>query len=300
MVTFLPGTAVEMTRRYSLPVFGNPERAVGVMAGLIEYGRFARKARQGLFGTLSSNKSKRTLPFIHSEPLDEHHGKQILTDHQIPVTREGVAKTKAEALSMAGEIGYPVALKILSSEILHKTDRGGVILSIRDNNELEQSIDLLSKRFPTVNNPNHKDCFLVQEMIDKGIEVLLGMVNDPHFGPLLVLGLGGILVEVLKDVVFAKPPITAFQAEQLWRSLRGSAMMDGVRGKPPGDMDALVQATVNFSLLIAEIGQYFEGIDINPLVVLPKGQGVKALDALFVGKTKDEGEILRATRKVSP
>ncbi|MGA3085506.1 MAG: acetate--CoA ligase family protein [Thermodesulfobacteriota bacterium] len=212
LVTFLPGTAVEMTRRYSLPVFGNPERAVGVMAGLIEYGRFVREARQGLFGTLSSNESKRTLPFIHSEALDEHQGKKILADYQIPVTREGVAKTKAEAFSMAGEIGYPVALKILSSEILHKADQGGVILSIRDNNELEQAIDQLLNRFPTLNNPNHIDRFLVQEMIDKGIEVLLGMVNDPHFGPLLVLGLGGILVEVLKVVAFAKPPITAFQA----------------------------------------------------------------------------------------
>jgi len=267
-----------------LPVFGNPERAVGVMAGLIEYGRFVREARQGCFTTPPSSKSKKTLPFVDSGALDEHQGKKILADYQIPVTREGVAKTKAEALSMAGEIGYPVALKILSSEIMHKTDQGGVVLSIRDDNELEQAIDQLLKRFPTLNNPDHKDCFLVQEMIDKGIEVLLGMVNDPHFGPLLVLGLGGILVEVLKDVGFAKPPITAFQAEKLWRSLRGSVILNGLRGKPPADRDALVQATVNFSLLIAEIGNNFEGIDINPLVVLPQGQEVKALDALFVKK----------------
>jgi len=211
LVTFLPGTAVEMTRRFSLPVFGNPERAVGVMAGLIEYGRFVREARQGCFANPPSNESKRTLPFIGNGALDEHQSKKILAKYQIPVTREGVAKTKAEALSMAWEIGYPVALKILSLEILHKTDQGGVLLSIRNDNELEQAIDQLLKRFPTLNNPNHKDRFLVQEMIDKGIEVLLGMVNDPHFGPLLVLGLGGILVEVLKDVAFAKPPITVFQ-----------------------------------------------------------------------------------------
>ena len=88
----------------------------------------------------------------------------------------------------------------------------------------------------------------------------------------------------------SKPPITTFQAEQLWRSLRGSAIMNGVPGEPPADIDALVQATVNFSCLIKEIGQDFEGIDINPLMVLAKGQGVKALDALFVGKTSDGGQ----------
>ena len=115
------------------------------------------------------------------------------------------------------------------------------------------------------------------------------MINDPQFGPLLVLGLGGVLVEVLKDVAFAKPPITIFQAEQLWRSLRGSAILDGVRGKPPADLPALTQATVHFSYLIEDLGHQFEGIDINPLMVLGEGQGVKALDALFVAKESPVG-----------
>ncbi len=145
----------------------------------------------------------------------------------------------------------------------------------------------MEERFPTLKDPNHKDGLLIQEMVSKGIEVFLGMVNDPHFGPLLVLGLGGILVEILKDVAFAKPPLTVFQAEQLWRSLRGSSILDGVRGNPPADRDALVQATVNFSYLIGEIGSNFESIDINPLMILPEGRGVKALDALFLVKSKD-------------
>ena len=288
LVTFLPGTAVQMTRRFGLPVFGNPERAVGSMTGLIDYGRFVRETQKGNFTLRKATGAKRILSVRVNEALNEYQGKRILADYQIPITREGMAKTKEEAVSLAEEIGYPVAIKILSPDIIHKTDQGGVILSIHNEEELGRAIEQLEKRFPPLKDPDHQDCLIIQEMVVKGVEVLLGMNNDPHFGPLLVLGLGGILVEVLKDVVFAKPPITALQAEQLWRSLRGSVILEGVRGKPPADLTALVQATVGFSYLIEDLGQDFEGIDINPLMVLPEGQGVNALDALFVTKSNDK------------
>ena len=284
LVTFLPGTAVEMTRRFSLPVFGNPERAVGSMQGLIEYGRFVRRAREGLFTPGPRKGQKNSWSLTGNESLDEHQGKKILVEYGIPVTREEVARTKAEALSMAKAIGFPVAVKILSPAIRHKTDQGGVILSISDETEMDRAVSRMEERFPALRAPDKQESLLIQEMVSPGVEVLLGMINDPQFGPLLVLGLGGILVEILKDVAFAKPPITIFQAEQLWRSLRGSAILDGVRGKPPADLPALTQATVHFSYLIEDLGHQFEGIDINPLMVLGEGRGVKALDALFVAK----------------
>jgi hypothetical protein len=146
----------------------------------------------------------------------------------------------------------------------------------------------LEERFPSLKDPARQEQFLVQEMVDSGVEVLLGMVNDPHFGPTLVIGLGGILVEVLKDAAFAIPPLTFFEAEKLWRSLRGSAILDGVRGKPAADLQSLVQATVDFSYLLNDIGRHFDSIDVNPLMVLSDCRGVKALDALFVRKTKTE------------
>ena len=123
-------------------------------------------------------------------------------------------------------------------------------------------------------------------MIDEGVEVLLGMTHDPHFGPFLVLGLGGILVEVLKDAAFAYPPISPCQAERLWRSLKGFSILKGVRGRPPADFQALIQATVDFSGLVREMGRDFESIEINPLLVRPGGRGVQAVDALFVSKDK--------------
>ena len=140
LVTFLPGTAVEMTRRFGLPVFGNPERAVGSMQGLIEYGRFVRKDREGLFTPGPRTVPKKSRSITGNESLDEHQGKQILADYGIPVTREEVAKTKAEALSIARDIGFPVAVKILSPAIRHKTDQGGVILSISDETEMDRAV----------------------------------------------------------------------------------------------------------------------------------------------------------------
>jgi acetyltransferase len=282
LVTFLPGTAVKMTRRFRQPVFGNPERAVGSMNGLIEYGRFIRNAQDGFYSAATSEQNQKTITLPDTKTLDEYQGKQILAAYGISVTRESQAKTRPEILDEAKAIGFPLVLKILSPDIAHKTDRGGVILNIRNEEELKLAIHRLEERFPEITNPQSRDGLLVQEMVPPGVECLLGMVRDPHFGPLLVLGLGGILVEVLKDVAFAKPPLTAFQAEQLWRSLHGSVILDGVRGRPPADLPALIKATVNFSYLIKELGGEFTEIDINPLVVLPEHQGVKALDALFV------------------
>jgi acetate---CoA ligase (ADP-forming) len=288
LVTFLPGTAVQMTKRFRLPVFGNPERAVGCMSGLIEYGRFLRETRQGLLEGHPEPIRREPLSVHDQRAMDEHTGKMILADYGIPVTREAAAKTPLEALSRAREIGFPIALKILSPQVLHKTEQGGVILNIRNEEELAEALSNFGKRFPALENPASEEALLVQEMVSDGVEVLLGMVHDPQFGPLLILGLGGVLVEVLKDVAFSKPPISAFQAEQLWRSLRGSALLDGFRGKPPADLPALVQATVAFSHLIQDQGNFFEGIDVNPLMVFPEGHGVKALDALFIEKSKPD------------
>jgi acetate---CoA ligase (ADP-forming) len=285
LVTFLPGTAVQMTKRFHLPVFGNPERAVGCMSGLIDYGRFLRDNRQGLLEASPTTSRREPLSIPDRSTLDEHRGKKILADYGIPITREKVARTPQEAVSSASALGFPVALKILSPHILHKTEKGGVFLHIRNEQELEQALSELQKRFPTLGDPSSEEAMLIQEMAPQGVEVLLGMVHDLQFGPLLILGLGGVLVEILKDVAFAKPPISPFQAEQLWRSLRGSAILKGFRGRPPADLGALVKATVDFSYLIQNQGALFEGIDINPLLVLPEGQGVKALDALFVVKS---------------
>jgi len=286
LVTFMPGFAVRMTRRFHQPIFGNPERAVGAISGLMQYGRFLNEGRQGSLQAESIVSRKETMPEFSDDlsSLDEFQGKKILAHYGIRTVREGIAAHRTEALRLAGEIGYPLALKIHSQNILHKTDLGGVILNINHEEELIQSISALEAKFPELHDPTGRAGFLIQEMVTEGVEVLLGMSSDPQFGPLLVLGLGGILVEVLKDVVFAKPPVTRLQAERLWTSLQGAALLSGFRGRPPADFPALIEATINFSYLIDELQDKFKEIDVNPLMVLGPGKGVRALDALFIKK----------------
>ncbi len=286
LVTFLPGLAVRMTRRFHQPIFGNPERAVEAMSGLMQYGRFLNDWGQGSLQPGSLVSRKETLPEFSDDlsSLDEFQGKKILAHYGIPTVREGIAAHRTEALRLTGEIGYPVALKIHSPNMLHKTDLGGVILNISHEEGLIQSISALEAKFPELHDPTGRAGFLIQEMVTEGVEVLLGMTSDPQFGPLLVLGLGGIMVEVLKDVVFAKPPVTRLQAERLWTSLKGAALLSGFRGRPPADLQALIEATINFSYLIDELQYKFKEIDVNPLMVLSPGKGVKALDALFIKK----------------
>ncbi|MBI5586561.1 MAG: acetate--CoA ligase family protein [Deltaproteobacteria bacterium] len=290
LVTYLPGTAVQMTRRFRQPIFGNPERAVGAMSGLMEYGRFRTQAGQGLLDPPPPAPLKRGLEdeVGSFKNLDEQQGKQVLARYGLPLPRFQEIRLEAEALPAAERIGYPAVLKILSPHLHHKTEAGGVILSLPDADGIREGVGRLKGRFPDLFQPGGAT-LLVEEMIGEGIEVLLGMTRDPHFGPLLVVGLGGILVEVLKDVAFARPPVSSFQAEALWRSLRGFPLLEGVRGKPAGDFPALIQATVDFSRMVQDLGDDFEAIEINPLLVLPKGRGVKAVDALFIAVEKTRG-----------
>jgi acetyltransferase len=211
-----------------------------------------------------------------------------LARYGLPVPRSKEIGREAEVLAAAEEIGYPVVLKIQTPGLDHKTEAGGVILALRQAAEIREGVDRLQGRFPDLFEPGGAT-LLVEEMIEEGIEVLLGMTRDPHFGPLLVIGLGGILVEVLKDVAFARPPVSAYQAESLWRSLKGFPLLEGVRGKPAGDLQALVRATVDFSLMVKDLGEDFASIEINPLLVLPRGRGVKAVDALFIAEEKTPG-----------
>lgn len=287
LVTYLPGTAVQMTRRFHQPIFGNPERAVVAMSGLMEYGGHLDEVKRGLLAIPERSPLRESLPedLSTTEVADEFQGKKILAHYGIAVPRNGIARDEAEAASLAGQIGFPAALKILSAEIQHKTDAGGVFLHLEHEEEVKAAVRKIRKRFPALFQTNGPS-LLVEEMIAEGVEVLLGMTQDPHFGPLLVIGLGGILVEVLKDAAFARPPISPFQAERMWRSLKGFSILKGVRGRPPADFQALIQTTVDFSGLIGEMGRDFESIEINPLLVLPEGRGVRAVDALFITKTQ--------------
>jgi len=212
------------------------------------------------------------------ERLSEFECKRILRCYGIPVTSEALATSAEKAVAEARELGYPVALKIQSGEILHKTEAGGIRLDLASEGEVRaayQEILASSKRFA----PDAAiRGVLVQEMVQGGVEVIIGTTRDPVFGPVVMFGLGGIFVEALRDVSFRVAPVTRRDAEEMIREIRGYRVLEGMRGKPPADIDAIVEAILRVSQLVTDYADEIEEIDINPLVVFSRG--AKAVDAL--------------------
>jgi len=174
----------------------------------------------------------------------------------------------------------PFVLKVMSPEILHKSDVGGVALKLSGANAVRDAYARLMNDTRR-RAPNAKiEGVVVQRMAGEGVEMILGVKRDPLFGPVVLCGFGGVLVEVLKDVAVGIPPLSHGHARDMIQRLRGAAILSGVRGQPPADVDALCGAIVALSRLASSLGDQLSGLDINPLIVLPKGLGVIAVDAL--------------------
>jgi acyl-CoA synthetase (NDP forming) len=207
-----------------------------------------------------------------SGALGEHDSKQILAAYGLTTTREIQTQTLAETLRAGEEIAFPVALKTCVD--LHKTERAGVRLGIANREELSEAYLDFEKRLGAD--------VLVQQMIPQGTELILGIVNDPQFGPMLTLGTGGIFVEVFNDVSMLMVPTTPDAVRKVLMRLRGAALLAGARGKAPADIDAIVQAVMGLSALAEDLGESIAEIDVNPLVAL-SDQAV-VVDALIIPK----------------
>ena len=207
-----------------------------------------------------------------SRALGEHDSKEILAAYGLTTTREIQTHTLEETLRAGEEIGFPVALKTCAD--LHKTERAGVRLGIANREELSEAYLDFEKRLGAE--------VLVQQMIPQGTELILGIVNDPQFGPMLTLGTGGIFVEVFNDVSMLMVPTTPDAVRKVLMRLRGAALLAGARGKAPADIDAIVQAVMGLSALAEDLGESIAEIDVNPLVALPDGAVV--VDALIIPK----------------
>lgn len=208
------------------------------------------------------------------ETLDEHASKDLLRHYGLTPTREVLAESLDAALSAAEEIGYPLALKTAGGD-LHKTERGGVRLGLPDAEALRRAYrDFAGRLSPRV---------LVQEMVPPGPELILGVVHDAQFGPLLTVGTGGIFVEVMKDARMLLLPTTEEAVREALANLRGAALLRGVRGRPAADVEAVVRAALGLSALALDLGDHIAEIDVNPLVALPDRAVV--VDALIVTRS---------------
>ena len=205
----------------------------------------------------------------------------LLTEHDLSVPQSALVKTADEAAERAAAIGFPVALKIVSPQASHKTEVGGVALGLRDAAAVRLAADAMAQRLTAHDASAQIDGFLVQEMVD-GLEMILGVREDPQFGPFMLVGLGGVMVEVMRDVAIRLLPVDEDTARDMLRSLRGAALLGAFRGKPPRDTEAMVRAMTGLSRLFADHRAWLSDLEINPLIVLANGQGARAVDVRLV------------------
>ena len=213
--------------------------------------------------------------------LTERQSKQILAEYGIPIAAESLATDAEEAVGIARTISYPVVLKIESPEIAHKTDAAAVEINLNSDTDVRAAFSRIISNAMAYNPVARINGVLVQEMMRGGREIIIGMTQDPQWGPTVVLGLGGILVEVLKDISMRVAPLSRFDVEEMLSELKGVRILQGFRGWAAADIDAIVDITLRFSQLCLDLENDLDEIDINPLLVFDNGKGAKVVDCLM-------------------
>ena len=265
----------------NVPVFEDPVRAVRTVSALAR-AREGSRARNG-HGARTRPLIRRGCPTPGGR-LDEHEALALLESWGIPVVDARVAGSAEDAARAARAIGTPVAMKILSPDIGHKTEAGGVALGVAPENA-EEEHDALVARARAHNASAQVRGTLVAPMVS-GVQCILGMRRDPVFGPVVMVGSGGVLAELIDDVAFRKAPIGRAEATRMILELRGARVLEGIRGHPRCDFDALADAVAALSRFSAAHAEVVESVDVNPFVVLPEGEGGVALDALIVERAE--------------
>jgi acetyltransferase len=264
-------------REAGVPIMEGAECATATIRNLAEYFDF-QKNRQAI----APKQVQTALQSVKlsSGILGAEAAFHLFEQFAIPIAATVLARSADEAATAADKVGYPVVLKIESAQITHKSDVGGVALRLSNGAEVREAYTRIQtevrKRAPSATIEG----VVVQRMAGEGVEMILGVKRDPLFGPVVLCGFGGILVELLKDVTIGIPPLSREQVRDMIQRLRGFPVLGGLRGKPPADVDALCDAIVGVSRLAAALGDQLLGLDINPLIVLPKGDGVIAVDSL--------------------
>ena len=285
-------SGIAVLQDYGVPNYPFPERAAQSFKAMAEY-REVRKRSSPEFVHYEVDKDsvRSIIEEVLSEgrvTIGDFEAREILTAYGMKIPQSELAATPEEAIEIARKIGYPVVLKIASPDILHKTDIGGVKVNLANQEEVQDAYELMVYRAQRYIPEARIWGCLVQEMVPSGgIEVLIGMNRDPQFGPLVTFGLGGIYVETLKDVTFRVAPFSRQEAQEMLSEIRAHALLDGVRGQPEVDKDAIVAVLLRIGQLVQDFPQILE-LDINPLMVYPRSQGAIAIDMRLVLTNESE------------
>jgi acetate---CoA ligase (ADP-forming) len=205
----------------------------------------------------------------------------LLRAYGITATQTLLAHSADEAVTASEQVGYPCVLKVASVDLPHKTEFGALRLGLDDRETVRRAYDEMLSKVRALKPEANIEGVLVQKQI-KGVECLLGISRDEQLGPTLVIGLGGVFVEILADVALRIPPISATEARRALENLQGAKVFAGVRGAPPADIDALAEMAARLSWLAYDLRDEIAELDLNPVIILPKGQGAFAVDALVV------------------
>jgi acyl-CoA synthetase (NDP forming) len=221
---------------------------------------------------------------VHHEgrkALLETEAKVICAEYHIPVTTSKLAKNQEEAMEYAEQIGFPIVLKIVSPQIIHKSDAGGVMINLNTSSEVRNAYETILENAKKFNHAAEIVGVLVQEMAPPSTEVIVGAINDPQFGQTLMFGLGGIFVELLKDVTFRIAPLTQDDANEMITKVKAYPILKGYRNTPPSDIEAIINILLNTSKLVMDYPQIKE-VDLNPILVYQKG--AKVVDTRIILK----------------
>ncbi len=274
--------AAKVLRRGKIPLYDATAEAVSTIKAMTEYLRWRTRPKRVVKLFAVNRRKVENVVERHLRrgvrEISEKDSKEILEAYGFVTPKGSIATTAQQAVNIAQQLGFPVVLKIWSPDILHKSDVGGVKLGLKSDTEVMDAFDLMMYRIPKQMPDANILGVLVQEMCRGGKEVILGMHRDPHFGPLMMFGMGGTMVEVLKDVAFYLAPLTAEEAKQMLINTRTYRMLKGVRGEEGVDIDAIAEGLQRLSQLVTEFPQIQE-MDINPYVVGPAGTTPIAVDA---------------------
>ena len=283
--------AMEWLVENGIPAYGAPDLAVNAMGTLREYGRMleTNNSEPHTPKNVDSAMARSIIATARKngrDALTEIEAKQVFKAYDLPVSRTELAKSEEEAIKFAKEIGFPLVLKIVSPDILHKSDAGGVKVNIKDEAGVIEAYQTILKNAIAFKADAIIDGIAIQEMAPWATEVIIGSVNDATFGPTVMFGLGGIFVEVLKDVVFRVAPISLLEAEKMLDRIKSAAILNGVRGEAMRDKKALAKVLTNYAYMVFDLKDEVLESDANPVIVYEQSKGVKVVDARIILKKK--------------
>ena len=271
----------EILAKGDVPYYNYAEGAIRTLSAMIRFSNWT-KSPSGKITKFKVNKARVQKIFDKAMEegrpnLLEEEGQQILKAYGLPLPKSALATTEAEAVNTARKIGYPIVMKIASPQIIHKSDAGGVKVNLRSDAEVRSAFKDIIKNAKSYDKKAEIKGVLIVEMVKGGKELIIGSKLEPGFGPVIMLGMGGIYVEVLKDVTFKLAPVTDREADDMIASIRTQKLLQGVRGERPSDIIKLSECIQRLSQLVSDFAEIKE-LDMNPVLVMEKGRGCRILD----------------------